>query len=325
MKPQHSASMFARPAIILNVGGMPGRHTTVIALQQPLINPVFNTRQWEVSLMRWAGNPSDMQDYLKSFWEKNLFPRQNEKSRFYDFWVTAMQKGIFEPAGDPLPHRAMKGTVTIPFPKRQEGTEVHLYQPVSLATGRHANNPWLQEMPDPVSKVVWENYAAVSPRFAAENNLTDFDVIEINNKISLPVLIQPGQAYGTISVALGYGRRNTGKVADGLGVNAFPLATVGSNTILFSGAVVTFSNKAMKHTVARSQIFGDLEGRPIVRETTLDEYRKDPEAGNKLHKEIEKKHVSFVCRTKVRWLPLGPVSRSERLYRLWCLYYSLPG
>jgi molybdopterin-containing oxidoreductase family iron-sulfur binding subunit len=263
------------------------------ALQQPLINPVFNTRQWEVSLMHWADNASDIQDYLKTYWERNLFPLQKEEIRFYDFWVNTLQKGVFEPAGDLSPHPAMKETVNIVTDEKDKGIEIHLYQPVSLATGRQANNPWLQEMPDPVSKVVWENYGAISPRFAEENHLTDFDVIEINGKITLPVLIQPGQAFGTISVALGYGRQNTGKVADGLGVNAFPLALVGNNTIRYGGTIVTISKKEVKHTVARSQIFSNLDGRPIVRETTLEEYRKDPEAGNKIHKEIEKKHVSL--------------------------------
>ncbi len=70
----------------------------VYSLQQPLINPVFNTRQWEESLLRWSGNPAKMQDYVKGFWEKRLFPQQQEKKRFYDFWVVTLQNGVFEPA-----------------------------------------------------------------------------------------------------------------------------------------------------------------------------------------------------------------------------------
>ncbi len=268
------------------------------ALQQPLINPVFKTRQWEETLLRWSGNASGMQEYLKGYWENNLFPRQHEKTRFYDFWVTCLQKGVFEPEPDVKPHPPLKETISISYPEKKEGTEIHLYQSVALGTGRHANNPWLQELPDPVSKVVWENYAALSPRFAAENSLTDFDVIEISGRIALPVLIQPGQAYGTISIALGYGRRHTGKVADGLGANAFHLATVDGGLIRYSGGPITLTRRTERHTVARSQIFSDLEGRPIVRETTLADYLKDPEAGNKIHKEIEKKHVSLYADPK---------------------------
>jgi Fe-S-cluster-containing dehydrogenase component/anaerobic selenocysteine-containing dehydrogenase len=267
-------------------------------LQQPLINPVFNTRQWEESLLRWSGSAVTMKEYLKGYWEKNLFPKQQEKKRFYDFWVTALQNGLFEPDFSPEVHPEMKEPVPVPGEKKQDGIEIQLFQSVAISTGRHANNPWLQELPDPVSKAVWENYAAISPRFATENGLEDFDVIEINKKISLPVLIQPGQAYGTISIALGYGRRNTGHVADGLGVNVYPLAKVGADTIGFSGTTGTFTKSGLKHTVARSQVFGDMEGRPIVREAPLQEYRKNPGAGNALHKEDQKKSVSLYAKPK---------------------------
>jgi len=268
------------------------------SLQQPLINPVFSTRQWEESLLRWSGNSTVMQHYLKAYWEKNLFTKQQEKKRFYDFWVTALQKGIFEPVSHAASHPVMKEVLPVPELQKQEGIEIQLYQSVSMATGRHANNPWLQELPDPVTKAVWENYAAVSPRFASENSLEDFDVIEINKGISLPVLIQPGQAYGTISIALGYGRRNTGHVADGAGVNGFPLATVASDAIHFTGGGVAFTKLGKKHTVARSQVFGEMNGRPIVREATLEEYRKNPDAGNERHKEDEKNSVTLYATPK---------------------------
>lgn len=263
------------------------------SLQQPLINPVFKTRQWEESLLKWAGNPASIKDYLQNFWERELFPQQKEKSRFYDFWVNALQKGIFEPERQPGSHPVLKPGSLQPAPESQENTEIHLYQPVAVATGRHANNPWLQELPDPVTKAVWENYAAVSPKFATDNGLEDFDLIEINNSFKLPVLIQPGQAYGTISVALGYGRKGVGKVADGLGVNVYALAILQEGAIHFRRSGIIFNKTAQKHTIARSQIFSTLDGRPIVREATLAEYRNKPDAGNELHKEIEKKHVSL--------------------------------
>ncbi len=268
------------------------------SLQQPLINPVFNTRQWEVSLLRWSGNNSGMQEYVKTYWEKNLFPQQQEIKRFYDFWVTTLQNGVFEPAVNPSSHPEMKTAEVAGAPEVKRGIELHLYPSVAMVTGRHANNPWLQELPDPVTKAVWENYAAVSPRFALENGLEDYDVIEINKKVSLPVLIQPGQAYKTISIALGYGRKNTGKVADNAGVSVFPLATMASGNFQYSGADVTFAKTGQKHTVARSQIYNVMDGRPIVRESTLGEYRKNPEAGNEMHREIQEKNISLYPKPK---------------------------
>ncbi len=268
------------------------------SLQQPLINPVFNTRQWEESLLRWSGNNSSMQDYVKAFWERKLFPMQQEKKRFYDFWVTTLQNGVYEPAVSFSAHPGMKPAEVDKTPDSKGGIELHLYPSVAMVTGRHANNPWLQELPDPVTKAVWENYAAISPRFALENGLEDYDVIEISKKIMLPVLIQPGQAYKTISIALGYGRKNTGKVADNTGVNVFPLTGISSGNFRFTGTTVTFSKTGQKHTVARSQIYNVMDGRPIVRESTLAEYHKNPEAGNEIHKEIQEKNISLYPKPK---------------------------
>jgi len=262
-------------------------------LQQPLINPIFKTRPWEESLLKWADNEVAFKDYLKNYWEKNLFTRQKGKARFYDFWVHTLQKGIFELESNPELHPTIKPVIPTPVPEKGNNLELHLYQSVALATGRHANNPWLQEMPDPVTKAVWENYAAVSPKFAADYGLEDFDIIEINNTCKLPVLVQPGQANGTISMALGYGRKGVGKVADGLGENVYPLALLADGAVHLAKAGITFRKTAQKHTIARSQIYSSLDGKPIVRETTLVKYLKKPDAGNELHKEIEKKHVSL--------------------------------
>lgn len=263
------------------------------ALQQPLINPIFNVRQWEESLLKWAGNSMPFRDYLRDYWQQNLFPAQAEWPRFMDFWVHTLQKGLFEVNGGREQHPALKSFTPAPVPERSDSTEIHLYQTVALATGRHANNPWLQEMPDPVTKAVWENYAMVSPRFAAEHGLEDFDLITLQENVRLPVLVQPGQAYSTISIALGYGRKVAGKVAEGLGVNVFNLAAVSNGVIHWSRTGTSFQKTGGKHTIARSQVYGSLDGRPIVRETTLEEYRKKPDAGNELHQEIEKKHVSL--------------------------------
>jgi molybdopterin-containing oxidoreductase family iron-sulfur binding subunit len=248
------------------------------ALQQPLINPIFNTRQWEESLLKWSGNQINFKDYLMDFWQRHLFPKQNERAGFYDFWVHTLQKGIFEPGngnGSGL-HPVPKPVLINPHSESNSGIELHLYQSVALTTGRHANNPWLQELPDPVTKTTWENFAALSPQFAADNGLEEFDLIEINGTCTLPVLIQPGQAYGTVSAALGYGRNNAGKVARGLGSNAYPLAIPGEGTIHYTRAGITFRKTSQKHTVARSQVYSSLDGKAIVREATLAEYKINP-------------------------------------------------
>ncbi len=104
--------------------------------------------------------------------------------------------------------------------------ELQLYQTVAMRDGKRANNPWLQELPDPVSKVTWDNFAAMSPTDMKKLGLVQGDVINIEaNGYSLwhyRYLLQPGQAQGTISVAVGYGRTGAGPVGNGVGKNAYP-------------------------------------------------------------------------------------------------------
>jgi len=263
------------------------------ALQQPLISNIFNTRQWEETLLAWMGRPASMEDRLRGYWESDLFDRQTLHRRKGDFWAHSVQQGVFIPGNTDKGQPDFQEISVELSIRTLPGIEVQLYQTVAMGTGKHANNPWLHEMPDPVSKAVWDNYIAVSPRFAEEQGLTDFDVIEINEKISLPVLIQPGQAYGTLSVAMGYGRQKSGRVADGVGVNVFPLAAIDGESISFATSILSIKKTNRKYTVARSQIFSELDGRPIVRETILPDYRENAIAGNELHKEIEEKHVSL--------------------------------
>ena len=112
-----------------------------------------------------------------------------------------------------------------------------------MGDGEFSNNPWLQELPDPISKATWDNYLTVSPRFAKELGLTNEyvsngalngDVVDLaanGTSVRVPVLIQPGQAYKTVGLALGYGRHSAGKAGDGVGVNAYVFAMDNQSTI----------------------------------------------------------------------------------------------
>ena len=161
--------------------------------------------------------------------------------------------------------------------------EIQLYQTVAMRDGKKANNPWLQELPDPVSKATWENYAAMSPRYALKLELEQGDIISIKvdyDTIELPVLLQPGQAWGTISVAVGYGRTVVGPVGTGSGQNAYPFMTYRNGT--FQTTAVAFINKTGESSpLAQTQTHHSYEGRnSIIRETTFTEYKKDPYAAS---------------------------------------------
>ncbi|HEC43990.1 MAG TPA: 4Fe-4S dicluster domain-containing protein [Bacteroides sp.] len=263
----------------------------LFSLCQPAIRNIFNTRQAQESLLTWTGKDVAFDDYLKKFWEENIYPLSGSDMDFRAFWNKYLHDGILEiPASSKLKPSIGSGQLleilgSLALEKEGE-TELILYTPVSVGTGKHANNPWLQENPDPVSKVVWDNYAAVSPKYADENGLNTGDVIKINGKYEIPVLLQPGQMYGTISVALGYGREEGGKASIGTGRNFYPLVrTEKGQRKYFS--TVEFEKTGKTYDLASTQMHHSMEGRALIRETNLDEYKKDPAAGNEIHEEIE--------------------------------------
>jgi molybdopterin-containing oxidoreductase family iron-sulfur binding subunit len=171
--------------------------------------------------------------------------------------------------------------------------EVVFYESISIGNGKYANNPWLHELPDPMAKLSWDNFAAIPVGYAQEKGLKNEDVISLNG-IELPVFVQPGQANGTISVALGYGREISGKVGDGLGKNMYKLVTIENGVrqyYLSSAKIEKIEGKVFE--LAISQTHHSMEGRPIVRETSLDEYLIDPAAGNELKAEHDSKSVTL--------------------------------
>lgn len=263
------------------------------SLAQPAINPLFNTRQMADTLLKWSGSEMHIYDFINAYWADNLMPLQSEFPDPVAFFDHTLQKGIFEPAASPVnlkKDNEESGHVS-PFDHtsiRADNLtdksifEVVLYESIALGEGRQANNPWLQELPDPVTRICWDNYASISPKQATELDLHDSDVINLNG-VELPVHIQPGQCYGTIGIALGYGRSVCGKVGDGIGIDVWPMlsakdgntiTTLHTNKIVKTGSIYSF---------AQTQTHHSMEGRALVRETGLTEYMNDPSAGNELH------------------------------------------
>jgi molybdopterin-containing oxidoreductase family iron-sulfur binding subunit len=273
-------------------------YSGIFSLQQPTIHPIFNTRQAQDSLLKWAGVETDYRNYIKNYWEENLFGAQDKYATFTSFWNHTLQEGIFvkevEVAESPLYDFEFlgqnAGKLKVDKPK---GIELVVYEKIGIGTGKYANNPWLQELPDPISKAVWDNYLALSPKFAREIGVTQEDVVIINGSLELPVLYQPGQPYGTASIAMGYGRTNGGKVANELGKNVFSLAQLINGTKQFNKASIAIEKKGKKYPLATTQTYHSMEGRPIVRETVLDKWKENPAAGNELHEINENKAVTL--------------------------------
>ncbi len=267
------------------------------SLAQPVIHPIFNTRCAQESLLKWAGINTLYDEYLKAYWKKRVYPLSTSFTSFYDFWTRSLQDGVFEQSIQKAKNINTNLNTIVGVAKntraiKDDSFEIILYENVSVGNGKQANNPWLQELPDPVSKVCWDNYAAISPKLANELGLTDGSLVSVNGIFTLPVLVQPGQEHKTISIALGFGRRNAGKVADGVGVDMYPLVSIKYQNRMYTNQVKIEAKKG-NYPLAMTQTHHSMEGREIVRETTLKEYHRNPASGNETHKEIEEHHVSL--------------------------------
>src|SRR5690606_14041493 len=192
---------------------------------QPTINPIYNTRQAESSLLVWAGVNKSIFDFVKENWEQNILPGTGKS------WKDVLQQGFIYKGTETgssysanVDVNAVAAGVAAESKKLVGDIELRLYESTGLRDGRYANNAFLQELPDPVSKVTWDNYAAINPADAEELGVKETDKVSIEAngyKADLPVLLQPGQARGTVSVAVGYGRTHVGKAGNNVGVNAY--------------------------------------------------------------------------------------------------------
>ncbi len=243
-------------------------------LTQPTIRPLFNTKQFQEALLMWNGNSSSYYDYLKA----TASGISGGAS-----WNKILHDGIFVGAAT-----ASAGGGSADFggaasalaqSKKMAGMELNLYTTTGLGDGQQANNPWLQEFPDPITRVSWDNYVTVSKTDAKSLDLENEIVANgglngsyVNLKVgnitleNVPVIIQPGQAVGTIGLALGYGRQAAMKEEMRVGVNAYKLYNN------FNSVQAANIEKAPGvHEFACVQGQRTLMGRgDIVKETTLE-------------------------------------------------------
>ena len=151
---------------------------------------------------------------------------------------------------------------------RQRHLEVIFYRDAKVDDGRYANNGWMQELPDPITKISWDNAVLVSRKTAKELGVANGDIVEIslNGKtFKGPIWVQPGMADYSLGLALGYGREKAGRVGTGVGFNAYKIF---SGKYIETGATVKKTGET--HVIATTQSHWSMEGRPAVREANLD-------------------------------------------------------
>lgn len=261
------------------------------SLMQPAITHIFKTRQFESSLLTWAGRPNDYQAYLKNFWRTTYFPQATGYDSFDAFWIKCLNDGVFEPSRDQTATAGatFAGNVSQAAAgiaqryKPTTGMELALYEKISVGTGSMANNPWLQELPDPVSKACWDNYACLSQKTANDKGLAQNDLVTVSvagKSVELPVLIQPGQADDTVSIAIGYGREKAGKSAEAVGKNVFPFVGVVNGNLSYGATNVSVEKASGRREIAQTQTHDTVMGRrAVVQEAKLADYQKNPMAG----------------------------------------------
>ncbi|MDE3215768.1 MAG: 4Fe-4S dicluster domain-containing protein [Gemmatimonadota bacterium] len=265
----------------------------LLAVQQPLIRPLYDTRQGEEILLGWAralGAPveADYRTYLMARWQREVYPK-GAPVTFDRYWTAAVHDGALRRDAKPRAARVLRGDAvaaaarTAAAAKPGAGLELLLAPDVRLWDGRYGNNGWLQELPEPVTKVCWGNNLAMSSADAAALGVTDGDLVSVSaggREVKLPVLVQPGQAPGAVFAALGFGR--VGGVSGGRGANTFALAA-DDGSAPFHRAEVKVRRAGGREPLVRTQTEFGLHGRELTALWTLEEYGKKagPPAGSK--------------------------------------------
>ena len=282
--------------------------TGVISLQQPVIAPIHQTRQKESILLTWISGKSDSfsetlyHDYLKKNWEINIYPTLSSKIDFTKFWFGVLHDGIVKTNSTvslPGTVNANALNVSPTVNDSKIGFTLFIKENYTLGDGRFAHNGWLQELPHPISKITWDNYAAISEKTCKDLGLKDNDLIEISvddRKLTLPVFMQAGTADNVVVVESGFGRTNSGVVATGVGFNVNKLQSAKSGLSPWIYNNVKISKTDDKYLLASSQehhAFDDPKTqdlhiiRKIIQEGTVATYLKNPEfIKEKQHKDL---------------------------------------
>lgn len=269
------------------------------AITQPTIRPLFNTVQFQDALLSWTGNAQSYYDYIRAAYTGAKTWNQLVHDGI-DFTSVASVAGAgadFNAAASAL------------AAAKSSGMELVLYTKTGMGDGQQANNPWLQEFPDPITRASWDNYVTVSKSDAEKLGLENWNVanggldgsiatLKVGNVTleNVPVMIQPGQAKGTIGLALGYGRKAAMKEEMQVGVNAYTLYNNFNNV-----QTVTITKASGTHEFACVQLQKTLMGRgDIIKETTLEIFNtKEAKEWNIMpvvsydHKEVPAKSVDL--------------------------------
>lgn len=238
-----------------------------VSIIQPTISPLFDTRQAGHTLLTWAGSnllnanaDQPYYEFLKQSWKDSYFANQSQFIGFQSFWDKAVHDGVYHgntssAANIGSPNIDASNAISRISKPAGSDLEIQFTEPISISNGVYGNNPWLQEMPDPVTRCAWGNYLAVPvgfdgvKKFEALNGLKDGDLVDVtidDTTYRLPVIQQFGQMAGTVAVSMGYGRTEGGGCVDGIGVDVNTAIGIKDGRTNYSSSNVSLSRSKGK-------------------------------------------------------------------------------
>lgn len=260
----------------------------VTSIQQPTIRPLHTTRSFEDSLIVWAqglgqgiSSHSNMYEAVSKSWTAKLGGEQS--------WSNLLQEGFS--GNENSSHNGSRfNSSAVSLIKKEivnSNFELSLYSKVAIADGSMGNVSWLQELPDPVSKVVWDNYIMISPVGAKELNVKTGDMVKVKSlsySAELPVLVSPGMHAKMLALAVGYGRKLGGEIIKNVGFAAIPFASAKEGSCYFSALPIEVTKSSGKYELALTQGHHNMAGRQIVAEAKYDDFKKTGDSGVHKHK-----------------------------------------
>jgi len=265
------------------------------ALAQPTIRPLFDTQQFQDVLLKLSGQNTKYYDVIKAHWNESILGSSS--------WSKALHDGYFSTDSSIENITADFSGLNTASLRSATSPEMSLvlYTKTGMGDGQQANNPWLQEFPDPITRVSWDNYLTISMADANRLGLVNTNTangalngsyanVTVGSKtIKVPVIVQPGQAKGTVGLSFGYGERMGLKPEMQTGVNAFGLYEGSQKT-----QAVQIQVASGEHEFACVQLHNTLMGRgDIVKETTLEVFNtKDKKYWNATP-QVSKNHIEF--------------------------------
>jgi len=241
---------------------------------QPQIQPLYGGKsECEFFNLITTGKDERGYDVVRTTWKKFLGNNDFEAK-----WRKVLHDGLYpdgkmKPASVKLSVNDVNNSISGISGPVVDGYELVFRPDYKVYDGRFTNNAWLQELPDPITKLVWDNAALVSVGTAKELNSKNGDFIEIKykeNRLKIPVWIVPGHADDSVTIPMGYGRSKAGRVGNNTGFNAFKLLTSDGGNII-SG--VSIEKTGGKYPLASTQDHSKMEGRPLVRTASIKQYR----------------------------------------------------